>query len=119
MKGLFHMIQADSIRSTLHEALGFEEPLRELRNLSWAIVMMAESLDDEQAGGAVNDVACAVYDRATELKEKWDALIDHLLQLATSFQLPPSSTLFRRCWPERQPVDRSGQRRLLPRAGPD
>jgi hypothetical protein len=62
-------------KSTLHQALELETPLREIRNLTWAIIMMADGIDEQQ-GGAFNDVAGIIYDRVQTVIGQWNELVD-------------------------------------------
>ena len=66
------MTQAKSI---LHEALGLETPLREIKNLIWAIIMMADSLGEQECG-ALCDVAGTAHDKASAVFDQWNELID-------------------------------------------
>jgi hypothetical protein len=64
------MTQAKSI---IHEAL--ETPLREIKNLIWAIIMMADSLGEQECG-ALSDVAGTAHDKAREAWAQWNELVD-------------------------------------------
>jgi hypothetical protein len=64
-------------KDTLHQALQLETPLREIRNLTWAIIMMADSIDEQQSG-AFNDVAGIIYDRVQTVIDQWNELIEHI-----------------------------------------
>jgi hypothetical protein len=61
----------------LHEALGLETPLREIKNLTWAIIMMAESLPEQECG-AINDVAGNIHDKVQTVIDQWNGLIDYI-----------------------------------------
>jgi hypothetical protein len=72
MKGLIHMTQA---KDTLHQALALETPLREIRNLIWAVIMMADSLGEQECG-ALCDVAGTAHDKASAAFDQWNELVD-------------------------------------------
>ena len=62
-------------KDTLHQALQLETPLREIKNLTWAIIMMADGIDEQQCG-AFNDVAGIIYDRVQTVIGQWNELVD-------------------------------------------
>ena len=83
-------------KSTLHEALGLETPLREIKNLTWAIILMAEGMDDRQGANALNDVACIVHDKVQAMTDQWNKLVDHLREPEANTGKPAGKRVKRR-----------------------